>query len=1404
MRRFNTRLFLWLLGGTLLAAAIIFFVHTLQTGRIARALLWQARHTEEQGHPEETVRYLGRYLEFSPHDLEEQAHLGRLLADEVLEGDRTKVSQRTRERALFVLEGVVAREPQRQDLRRLAARVALELGRAEVALGHLQQLHEALPEDGAVDALLARCCELQANYGDAALLHWQAIQHAPAERDSYVRLAILLHRADRAQWQPTAPDSDDVLHKRPEEVLDLLVANNPGDYRAYLARWAGRGDGPHDPARPKEAGRDVDEALRLAPTEADVLLAAAQRDRSEDKNETAREYLLKGRELHPDDKRLHLALADVDLVRKGADEAIQRLEEGLQVLPEQPDLLWVLANLLIDRSKLEQAGQVVVRLRKANGAPTGVEYLQGRILLAQGRWAEAARLLESNRPLMERDGAVPSLLDDVDLALARCYEHTDQLEPRLAACERLIARESGHDPAPPALARALEGRAQILGALGREGEAVAQYEGLLKRTDAPKGGRLELARLMIARNVAQGQQDWAAVETLLEAAAGDQEDAAEVPLLQARVCVLRHDLDRAHVVLDKARSRFPKNGELWEALLELAELQSRPEAAARLLKEAEQQGGDGLPPRLARLHVWASVAEKERGPFPTNLAQGLGGLSAAERAYLLRRLVEVAYRAEKVPEALGLWVQLAAMPEYQSDVQVKLVLAELAVQADDAATVDRTLADLQRIEGGPGPLWSYAEGLRLLRQARKAPDAAVLDRADKLLETAAAGRPAWAAAHLALADLEQLRNNPDQAIVHLRKAVEQRERSPRVLRQLARLLDERGRSGEAADLLRALSPQMLAEADLQWEAADLALRTRDPARAVQLAMAAVAADSTDYQAYLRRGLVLAAEGTRLDAAGRDLIRATELGSDKPEAWISLVYFLAGTGRPDRAREVMETARAKLPADQVPLALARCAEAVSDVAQARTHYREALEKRPADFGTREAAAAFYLRFGPPDEAETLFRTMIAGQVKFSSKEVAWAQQRLAELLAGYRDELHFTEALALVGLRMEGGKPAYAGADTTATSELQGARARVLATRPRRACRTQAITLLEELGKHRPLASEDQLLLARLYEADGALARADGLLVGLIAAHGDNPLYLAHHARSLLSRNKVNEAEHHVEQLEQLEQRRGVSRGEWGSVELRAHVLEARSQGDEALHLTRQYAHRTGHRPEDAFVVIACLVRQKKFVEALETCDAAWGTCAPAAIGRVCLEVLHAMRPTPEQCRRIADRLDAARRDDKGTVLTLYLADLYEIQGDYVKAQALYRQVLQEQPGNVVALNNLAWLLAQTSGDKDEALKFVGKAIERDGDLPEFLDTRAVIELGKGHAGAAVRDLEQANADEPTASRYFRLAEAYSQANDHDAAVTALRQARSNGLKPEQLHPTEQIAFRKITAELDPQ
>lgn len=94
-------------------------------------------------------------------------------------------------------------------------------------------------------------------------------------------------------------------------------------------------------------------------------------------------------------------------------------------------------------------------------------------------------------------------------------------------------------------------------------------------------------------------------------------------------------------------------------------------------------------------------------------------------------------------------------------------------------------------------------------------------------------------------------------------------------------------------------------------------------------------------------------------------------------------------------------------------------------------------------------------------------------------------------------------------------------------------------------------------------------------------------------------------------------------------------------------------------------------------------------------------------------------------------------------LHLRLASLYEEAGDHERAIAGYRKVLELQPRNVVALNNLAYRLGTEGGDLTEALELARRAhtlAPADGTIA---DTLGWIEHLSGNRQEAVKLIRQA-------------------------------------------------------------
>ncbi len=178
-----------------------------------------------------------------------------------------------------------------------------------------------------------------------------------------------------------------------------------------------------------------------------------------------------------------------------------------------------------------------------------------------------------------------------------------------------------------------------------------------------------------------------------------------------------------------------------------------------------------------------------------------------------------------------------------------------------------------------------------------------------------------------------------------------------------------------------------------------------------------------------------------------------------------------------------------------------------------------------------------------------------------------------------------------------------------------------------------------------------------------------------------------------------------------------------------------------------------------------------------------------------------MKPTPEQIRVVETWVKKASTDNPNKiVLHMHLADIYDLRGDMVDAESEWKLILQKDPDNIVALNNLAWSLAHRVGDEAQALPLIEAAVKSQGRRADLLDTRGVVQLSLGKVDAALADFKESVEDQKTPARLFHLARALQQSRDRDNASRALREAKDLGLNPAELHASEQQACRVMLAE----
>ncbi|OAI50400.1 hypothetical protein AYO44_17815, partial [Planctomycetaceae bacterium SCGC AG-212-F19] len=1034
------------------------------------------------------------------------------------------------------------------------------------------------------------------------------------------------------------------------------------------------------------------------------------------------------------------------------DQAIAGLREGAQGLKGdgQSELLWMLANVLIDAIQLpdgqiderraEEARAAVAELARTRMLPASLDYLNARLHVLAGRWTEAAQLLDRSKGLF---ASSPEVARQADILLAQCYDKLNDPQARLAAYNRIVGRD-------PSSVAGMLGKAKTLAALGQTDDALVQYEQLARLPAAPGFVWLEIARLTVLRTVQSATPDWKQAEAALQQVAAVYVDpievpmlqsftemlgmgatvrnprALEIPLLRAQVLLAQGEQPglapakaeakqrEAQKIIEQVRDAYPERIEPWAALVIATEQRKQPEEAVRILTEAKARVGDTARWRALAIDFWARRGGAEAPAQLAKLVPGLDKFTAAEQARLWNDLAEAQLQLGNRTEAAAIWERLAQRSDNANDLKLRLRLFDTASQASDEVAMQRWIDELKRIEGPQGAYWQHCTAVKLIRKARDTQKRDGLDQARKLLDAVAVMRPSWPAVLIARADLEALQNNPEQAIANYRHAVELGERNPRVVRHLVDQLYKRQRYDEAEQEIRKLQ-QDAHGTDLKRLIVDIALRREDTDRAVSQAIEAVPADSTDYSDHIWLGQVLAASPGHAGDAEKHLRRAVELAPDKPETWLTLVQFLMARDKKE-AEAVLGKAAAALPAKDRPLTLALGLEALGKFDDAQQQYQQALQALPEDVLVVRSVAGFYLRRGQLSQAEPLLRKIFEGKVKASATDQGWARRGLALSLASTGDWRRFADALALVGLKMDAG-----GEVVEVPGHAPASQVRVLARQPRRAMRQKVLALLDEMGKKQPLPPDEQFLLAQLQEADGAWTKAREVLRNL-SVQSKNPVYLIYFAQALLRQKDLPEADRVIGQLEQAEKDRRIEAGTYGSVELRAQFWEAQGQPARAIQLLKEYANRPGPNGDRFFAFINALARQQRFAEALQQLEQARGTAPDERVAAVTMALLRATPAAEAACGEFATWLRGRIAEKpQATLLLLQLAGVEDLRGRYADVEKIYRQVLAQDPANVIALNNLALLLAQQYPDRGaEALTLIGRALEITGPQPDLL------------------------------------------------------------------------------------
>lgn len=836
---------------------------------------------------------------------------------------------------------------------------------------------------------------------------------------------------------------------------------------------------------------------------------------------------------------------------------------------------------------------------------------------------------------------------------------------------------------------ALLARAQEARGKGDLRAAVIDLKDLLQRNPESLPGRIALGEVSLE----SGDVPTAVRE--LELARQRAPDDARVKIALARAYVAAARAADALALTESAAGNVELLIVRGSALLSL----NRPEEARTVFQQARDTDPKSVP---ALLGMTSAIAATDGVPAALAMSEQLLELAPEDaRVHQARGLFQAKLRDFKAASAsYARAVELSSKQANSGQLLVSLAgLADAQLSAGDTAGGLATTQRLQKL--APDSLVTRYTRARALFLDGK------LDEARPLLEQNLSIDAEHTPSKLLLGALTLLKGNLGQSEMYLAGVV-------------------------AAEPRNLMARQLLAEARLRQQKSNDALDTLlpvidDPAANAQLLALAARASLTAGDS--QRGMEL-------------LRRGAQAEPENLAAQLDLVAGYITTGELDKARELLQS----LPPEQQSFGRTYL-QVVTELAKGNR--KAALEAAlasaaagPKDIAAQKLAGILLAELNRLEEAHDYFERaqklapdspdelVNLGRIEMMQGRLEQARGRFEaalQLKAG-----HPGASLALAFLDL-GANQVQRALETLAAATKLNARfveGRAMEARLwiRKGDLKRAEQVAQAMVRELPDSAASYTTLARVQAASGRVEESLRTLADLVSRQPRSAGARFELARTLAEAGRAQDAEREAKQALEVNARY------LPPIELLARLALGRSDWAQAAKYAKQLEQQA---PEQAnsHVVAGDVSFAKK--------DYAAAAASYQRANTLSRDVAIASREF--QARRVGklsqplaplEKLAAAQPDDAPVLLAL--AQGQSALGSREAAMQTYQRVLQQKPGDVFALNNLAWLNYET-GNMNKALELGRQAYQAAKDSPEVTDTYAwiLVEHGEVQQGLAL-------------------------------------------------------------------
>ncbi len=1442
----------WLIGGV--AVCCMFLL--LGTWRYraqfqeSTTTLWKtAQRLKDEGKLTQALGYLDRYIRARPDDAASRVQLAELFAEAAdTEFDRI--------RAVELLRDAYEADPTRQDLAVQAIDIALQLQDFEGALdllGQLQQSDGTFKETDNIKAI-----ELVRKRADALLSYMRSPAGLRQAKYTWEDVARSLGQSLESPNYPpshalalavvtrehSSTPSEEEREADADAIMNDMVSHHQQSAEALLARYRystvyGTTENSFDPDADLTAAlSNLSSASPKA--KAEVLLTAAG-DLRQTEPEKAVAYLDQAIAADPTSIRAYLLQSELlqmlaDDSGDGLQSASAVLRKGLAENETRPlPLVVALAELLArqgDRAGMDELLQPV-RDSLPNisdswylgYAQLGIARAESMITRVKGSPSRAVAILGNSLSTQESANAAERFPDDFAAGWQRLGLWLSELDR--------------HDEAVSAwkrVQRIAPSNSEVCRGLAAAALEAGDYDLALKTCEqrvqlAPDSGDawVQLAQIQLGMQLLlpANRRNFAIVEAaLLEAS---KTKAPRDQFLSTLVDLRRAQDRRSEAVtlLEKELSEDSSSPTVWRLLtllyLETNNVDAAKEAVERLAANS------GSPVTVAALRANVSVAAGDPKGALEQLeasrmsAQGIEQIELAVLSAALHRQVGEMDRAAAILEDV--------QKKNPLDIRLLENLAQLSVIRREWDELSNWILTLKNVEGEDGTRWKAYRGMWILMSGQPLTDRSIAE-VKQLARDVSKAHPRWALGPFLEAQAAVRQGHIQAATDQLEKSWQLGMQSSSTAEQLLSLLAAEGRTEEFDRFVADLGDLPLSNPGIFDQVMPSLIKSGQAEAAENQARKWVAENPDDPKALIRLGQVLALSGAqtndsdarsrRQEEAESAFKKAVELDPTSLDSWLILYAHYLQTSKVGQAKNLLERIEQEVELDAAmkQMLLARLNSLAGDASQAVHYWWTAIQlaekaEDSVKSNVQGQAAQFFA-----ERARPLAIQLGEGALA-TNPDLIDTRILVAKLLGAPGSTQDTAAALEVVEKLPE--KPVAIGIEKTRITIL------LLGERGTKDDINQALRLAESITD--PTAN-DLRALAELYEMDGRIGAADELfnqLVNMRPSHVKDLIrYLDFWSKHFQADDRFAGRKdqvldmlgrHPLGLLEQLRWRlkllQAKPQGELteaeaaGADESQSGVTTQQIQSEVSRFLSSRPARDALKEPSTAANLMAGVFGvlldegQLPAIRALIT-EPPTDFLSRAYATRLLANVLIRSPDRSSAAVALAQTLleDEISADPKNLDLLRDAGDLAAVVGDNQRAEQLYLVILDLQPSNLDASNNLASLWIELDDKHDAALAQVDRSLA---DYPEaglLRDTRGQILLLQGKAESALEEFNEAiRLDPASATAFLHKALALRELDRTQEAKEALATSLILGIEGQPKLPADQKWLSEIRQQL---